>query len=87
MLNLYFLNSKLRYNNLITIKDRKSKNQISFYENGPEDYEIRVSNAQKGHFPFFMVESCGKENRIAAKIKNSNKLINKFYMVKKLLSN
>ena len=63
------------------MKESVTKHRITFYEAGHEEYEIRISNAQKNSYPYFVIENSGKEKRIAFKIKDVNKYINRFYIV------
>lgn len=84
MKNQISTENNIKYNSLVTIKEGITKRKVSFYEKGHEDYEIKLSNSQKNSYPFFIIEESGSEKRIAFKIKDINKYINRFYIVKKL---
>ena len=82
MKNNWSSDNSVKYNSLVTLKDSIKKSHVNFFEKGHEEYEVRVCKAQKNSYRFFLVESVGKQRRIAFKIKSINNYINKFYVVR-----
>ena len=85
MKNSWTTNNSIRYHSLVTLREGINKDLITFYEKDTLKYEIRVSNSQINSYPFFELQNCGHEKRIAFKIKDINRYITTFSQVTPLL--